>query len=241
MKFAAFAATLLAIPSLVLAEETAYTALRAVGKQSGADSLNRVIEVRGRGGAPSPEIWKVTMADPNSRGGLREIEVQHNKIIGERTSLSRLIGTPMNFNQLNLDSDGVFTMANDEARKAGVPFDHIDYSLKGGSRGGAPVWALDLFDGKNGRVATFEIAADSGTFLRRDFQGKRVAAQGPPPPPPPPDDRPIAGEEEQGEPIHSVGDFFARARAHIEHHFEKRRRQFENFFSGKSPSRDEDQ
>ena len=242
MKLAALAAALLALPSFLAAEETAYTALRAVGKQSGADSLNRVVEVRGKGGAPSPDMWKITLSDTSARGGLREVEVQHNKVIGERTPLGRLIGTPMNFNQLNLDSDGIFTMVNDEAKKTGVPFDHVDYLLKSGTRGGAPVWTVDLYDGKSGRVGTLEIAADSGAFLRHDFQGKHIAAQPlPPPPPPHSEDHPVASEDGEGEPIHSVGDFFSRAKAHIEHHFEKRRRQFENFFSGKSPSHDEDQ
>ncbi len=235
---------LLVAPSL-LAEDTAYTALRAVGKQLGKESLNHVIEVRGRGGAPAPDLWKVTIGDPASRGGLREIEVQHGKIVAERSPLMRVINPAMNFNQLNLDSDGVFTIANDEAKKAGLPFDKVDYTLKSGARAGAPVWEVDLFDGHNGRVATVDIAADSGAIVHRD-----IATQAAPPPSAPPgpyverhppihDVPPPDVDSEEGQPLTGVGDFFDRVKRHIVHHFEKRRRQFENFFSGRTWSPDD--
>ena len=71
----------------------------------------------------------------------------------------------MNFGQLNLDSDGVFTIVNEQAQKAGVSFDHVDYTLQSGPAGGVPVWRVELFEGSHGRVALLEIAADAGNEM----------------------------------------------------------------------------
>ncbi|MDB6153503.1 MAG: hypothetical protein JWL90_1956, partial [Chthoniobacteraceae bacterium] len=168
MKTVFLASAILVASVTAHAADTAYSALRIMGKQSGAESLNRVVEVRGRGGAPSPSVWKITLDEPRARGGVREVEVQRGQIISERTPLGRSLGAPMNFNQLNLDSEGAFTIATQEAQKAGVPFDHIDYVLKSGTRNSAPVWDLQLLSGRQGVVASLQLAADSGAILHQD-------------------------------------------------------------------------
>jgi hypothetical protein len=235
------------------AEDTAYTALRAIGKQNGKDALNHVVEVRGRAGAPSPEVWKITLDDSTARGGVREFEVQHGRIIADRSPLGHLLSPPMSFTNLNLDSDGVFTIANEEATKAGIAFDHADYALKAGAHNAPPVWTVDLFDGRNGRVATFGIAADNGALVHRDLvaagvplpPGARnpVSHETPPldtaPPRPrnpvyhdaPPPDAAPPGPVDPAVP--AIRGFFEHVKRKFEHHFEKRGHQFENFFSGK--------
>lgn len=233
---------LLTAPLVAIASDTAYSALRIIGKRDGQESLNRVIELRGRSGMPQPAAWKVIIDEPRARGGVREIEVQRGKVSAERTPTTRSPGAPMNFNQLNLDSEGAFTVANQEAQKAGVPFDHVDYLLRSGTGGGAPVWTLELFDGKNGRMGFIEIAADSGSVLQRQFnRTPRGPAQddhayldergGPPPRSRGDDDR----FSRPGEPFRSVSDFFHR----VGKRFEKRSHQLENFVTGKG-GRDSD-
>src|SRR6185436_2489679 len=108
MKSALIAVALVAFSPPVMAEnDSAYKALRVYGRKFGEPSLNRVIELRGRTGAPQPAVWKIIANDSGARGGLREIEVQRGRIISERTPTNRsVLGAPMNFNQLNLDSDG---------------------------------------------------------------------------------------------------------------------------------------
>ncbi len=227
---------LAAQPAIMAADkptDTAYSALRVFGKQSGTEALKHVVEMRGRSGTPDPEVWKVTVEDGSARGGLREVEFRKGHVLSERSPTARPVGEPMNLNQLNLDSDGVFTIANQEAEKLSIPFDHVDYTLKTGTHGGAPVWDIDLFEGRSGRVCTFSIAADSGTILHRDI----VHAQ----PGPdtsgdqayvhdvPPADQPRYVESDQDQPIRNPGDFFHR----VKKHFEKRGRQFENFFTGR--------
>ncbi len=237
-----YLATLAALP----AADTAYTALRTVGKQKGADALSHVVEVRGRNGVPQPEIWKVTLDEPSARGGLREVEVEHSHIAGERTPTAHPTESAMNFNQLNLDSDGVFTIVNEQAGKKGISFDHADYVLNSAG-GAAPVWHVDLFEGRRGRVASFAVAADSGAVLKTDLIGPvgpaRPIAEEPhpsrppsgpqssPQPPPPgavgPHDNAFETDIiDEEHPISSVGDFFGR----VKHHFQKRGKQIDNFF-----------
>ncbi len=248
MRLALFAIVLSFLSQVVSAADaagTAYNALRVVGREQGEDALNRVVEVKGRFGSPQPQVWKVTLKDTKARGGLRELEVQRGRIISERTPVSRVLGEPMNFNQLNLDSDGVFTIANQEAEKASVTFDRADYTLRSGTQGGAPVWSVDFYEGRNGRVGRFDIAADSGTVLRKDLQNSRreqITRE----------DRDFLREEEEVQEEERYVDrrdrrdyrdrryeyedeedrgprFFER----VERHFRKRGRQFENFFTGR--------
>lgn len=245
MRLALFAIVFSILSQVVSAAnttDTAYSALRVIGRAQGEDALNRVLEVRGRFGTPQPQVWKVTLKDAGARGGIRELEVQRGRVISERTPVARSFGAPMNFSQLNLDSEGVFTIANQEAQKASVSFDRADYVLRSGTQGGAPVWTVDFFEGRQGRVGRFEIAADSGTILRQDLQNtphEEIARE----------DREFLKEEEhrQGEDRYAEDSRDRRDRQYedeegrgprnffdrVERHFRKRGRQFENFFTGR--------
>lgn len=242
MKLAAFIALVLA-PSIFAADsDSAYKALRVYGKKFGEPSLNRVIELRGRGGAPQPAVWKIIAADSSARGGVREVEIQHGRIIGERAPTARGVGGPaMNFSQLNLDSDGAFTIVNQEMQKRRVPFDRLDYVLRNPGSNTPPVWFIDVFDGSRGRVGNFEIAADTGTVVS---EGR---SSGPPPAYAqdrdyvrPDRDRELYQDERYedgisapGEPFRGVGDFFNR----LGKRFERRGHQLQNFFTGEDSRR----
>jgi hypothetical protein len=255
MKAVPFLAMLLLAPMAHGAADTAYTALRVVGKSKGESTLNRVVELRGRGGTPEPAVWKVVLDEPSARGGVREFDVQRGQIIGERAPAAPAgdPGPPMNFTQLNLDSEGAFTVANQEMQQARIPFDRIDYTLRSGNGGGAPVWRLELFDGAAGRVGTIEIAADTGAILQRNT-GRR--------PGPPVRERRVdeqiheedrdflagggnerrgrdpvvedRGHSRPGEPFRGVDDFFYR----LGKRFERRGRALQNFFTGRGGSRE---
>ena len=246
MKIAVPLALLLtAVPALAVDDAaTAYTALRVVGKQSGQDALKRVVEMRGRNGAPQPAVWKMVLNDPAARGGLREIDVQRGRIIGERTPVARgAVGESMDFSRLNLDSDGVFTIVNQETRKTGQTFDRLDYALRSGSGGGAPVWTVELFDGRRGKVGTMQLAADSGAVLEQsrgstpqgDVSSDRDYVRGDTPPPVAQEDNVYRGQRDDGrhsqagEPFRGLGDFFHRLGTRVV----RRGEHLENFFTGK--------
>lgn len=213
------------------AVDTAYTALRAYGKKEGEKSLHRVLELRGRNGAPQPTMWKIVVDAPDARGGIREIDVQNGRIVGQRTPVSRDVGQVMNFNQLNLDSDGAFTVVNQEAGKRRTTFDRLDYSLRGGSKGGAPIWEIELYE-KGNRVGVMRIAADSGEILEQDFSPQRTYADDRTyldDNTAPPDRRPPDYSDDRGDGSATLPGFANR----VGRHFQKRGRQLERFFTGK--------
>jgi len=244
MKFAALAALVLAPPVFAADADSAYKALRVYGKKFGEPSLNRVMELRGRGGAPQPAVWKITAADQGARGGVREVEIQRGRIIGERAPTNRGAGGPaMNFTQLNLDSDGAFTIVNQEMQKRRVPFDRLDYVLRNPGANTPPVWFIDVYDGSRGKVGNFELAADTGAvlsegrssgpapdyaqdrdFVRPDRDRDREPYR---------DERYDEGVSRPGEPFRGVGDFFNR----LGKRFERRGDQLQNFFTGEDRGR----
>jgi hypothetical protein len=234
---------ILALHAAAQAADTAYAALRVYGKKEGEKALYRVIELRGTNGAPQPAAWKLIVDAPDARGGIREYDVQGGRIIGQRTPVAREVGKPMNFSQLNLDSDGAFTVVNQEAAKRRVAFERLDYTLRAGGKG-APVWEVDLYNQAN-KVGTVRIAADTGALLEQDYSpqrnyaGDRDYVQGnrPPPPPAGPDasdyrDDGSRRDRPRGATSPSLPAFFDR----VGRHFERRGKQIENFFTGKDGS-----
>jgi hypothetical protein len=151
------------------AQQTAYEAMRTVGKLRGEPSVSKLVEVEGKHGTTQPQLWKILVADDSARGGVREFEVSGGAILSERTPVRGLGGpvSPLNLSQLNLDSDGAFKVANAEAQKLKIGFDSADYHLVS-EGGGSPVWIVDLVDYAGRRVGTVEVAASNGA-VRRAF------------------------------------------------------------------------
>lgn len=163
----------LAVPVAALGRDTAYQALRTIGKERDQSLLQRVVEVKGRNGTSQPEKWTVVLDDPLARGGVREIEVANGHIVSERTPVKaysgKADGIAMNFQKLNLDSEGAFTVASDEARNAKVGFEAVDYVLRCDDANAAPTWVLQLLDEHQRSLGSITIAADNGTVLNKSF------------------------------------------------------------------------
>ena len=164
---------LLFLPLLAFGKDptpaTAYKALHLVGAERDHALLHRVIEVKGRNGAPQPEKWVVVLDDPIARGGVREIEVANRRIVSERTPVKTYSGSSegivMNFQKLNLDSDGAFTLAEQQARNARIGFHAVDYVLRCEESNAAPTWVLQLLDEKQRNIGSIVISADNGAVL----------------------------------------------------------------------------
>lgn len=175
--------------------DTAYQALRTVGGERGKETLNHVIEVEGAGGVPQPNVWRVVLDDPSARGGVRELDVAHGKIVAEHTPVKAYGGSAagalIDFHKLNLDSAGVFTVAEKEAQKAKLGFDSVDYTLRTGDGPDAsPVWVVHMMDTTRHSIGSISVAADSGVIVSGLSGGPGpVVDAGPagavPPPPPP--------------------------------------------------------
>ncbi|MEI6351995.1 MAG: hypothetical protein WCP06_12925 [Verrucomicrobiota bacterium] len=176
MKLAPIFALLL-LPLAAFGKDTAYQALRAIGTVRNPALLNRVLEVKGRSGDPQPELWTILLDDQLARGGVREIEVSNGRIVSERTPVKTYSGSAagiaMNFQKLNLDSEGAFAIAETEAKNASLGFDSVDYNLHCEDAASAPTWVIQLLDSQQRSVGSVTIAADTGTVLAKDLGDAR--------------------------------------------------------------------
>src|ERR1700677_237758 len=174
MKALRFLTILFLTQAFCLAGDTAYQALRLAGAHN-QELLNHVIQVQGTDGQPQPQTWHLLIDDQSARGGVREMEISKGRIVSEHTPVHAYVGAGanvvMDFKKLNLDSQGAFTIANQEAAKHNIGFNSVDYMLRGDEQGGPPVWVLKLIDVDNKLVGTITIAADSGTVLHADGMG----------------------------------------------------------------------
>jgi hypothetical protein len=190
-------------PGFVKAQDTAYKALRAIGAQRGEKALNQVIAISGSSGRPQPADWRISLNDPQARGGVREMEIVSGQISTERTPARPEIAgaPPIDLTKLNVDSDGAFHTAEQEASRNGVGFDSVNYRLTADASG-QPVWSLELFDYEQRPVGKVRIAASNNTLLsatnwvqdrnagpvaRRSHQSDEEGLAEPPPAPVGPD------------------------------------------------------
>jgi hypothetical protein len=172
-----------AVMPVFAAPDTAYQALRIIGSQRGQDILKHVVEVDGHSGVPQPVVWRVVIDDPSARGGIREIDIAHDKIVAEHTPVyaSPVQRAPIDITKLNLDSSGAFAVVEKEAQSSKIGFDSVDYTLHNGD----PVWEINMMDGAGHSVGAMTVAASSGEIVARNFGGQPApdtTAQSSPPP-----------------------------------------------------------
>ena len=149
------------------AQVTAYAALRTVGASRGEKVLSQVLAVSGEGANAQPTRWRICIDDPAARGGVRELEVSGNQITSERTPVKSEWsgGKDMDLAHLNLDSDGAYQVATQEAKRKGIEFSKIQFQLAADRETGKPGWTVQLADGKDERLGAVKVNADSGTIV----------------------------------------------------------------------------
>ena len=152
--------------TVAVAQDTAYKALRVIGAQRGEKALGQILSISGKSGRPEPMEWTVKLDDP-AGGGVRELNIANGQITADRAPLKRdLPGSrPIELTNLNLDSDGAFRAAEEEARRKQVGFDSVNYSLSSDPASGKPVWTLDLFDYDRQPVGAVRVAAENGKLV----------------------------------------------------------------------------
>ena len=146
---------------------TAYAALRTVGSSRGEKVLSQVLAISGEGSGAQPNRWNVWIDDPAARGGVRELEVSGNQITSERTPVKSewAGGKDMDLAHLNLDSDGAYQVATQEARTKGIEFSKVQFQLAADRETGKPGWTVQMADAKDQRVGAIKVNADSGTIV----------------------------------------------------------------------------
>jgi hypothetical protein len=148
-------------------ENTAYTALRLIGNLRGEETLKQVLAVSGDAGNPEPGMWTIVLDDPAARGGVRELQIVSGQVASERTPVSSELagGKTIDLNRLNLDSDGAYQVAQEEAKKNGASFDQASYRLSVDPDTGKPLWVVHLLDSQRQGVGIVKVAADNGTLV----------------------------------------------------------------------------
>jgi len=170
-------------------ENTAYTALRLIGNLRGEEALKQVLAVSGEAGNPQPAMWTIVLDDPAARGGVRELQIVSNQVASERTPVSSELagGKTIDLDQLNLDSDGAYQVAEEEAKKNGVSFGQANYRLTVDADTGKPLWVVHLVDAQKQDVGIVRVAADNGTLVSSSNWANGgsggLASQGSPPNP----------------------------------------------------------
>src|SRR5436853_3648040 len=167
-----FAALLFfASPVFAQANPTAYDALRTVGNQVNRDFVSRVVSVTGADGNPQPATWRILIDDPNTRGGIREVEVTDGRITSNHVSSRNVAGTSqgatINPARLNLDSSGAYEVASRTADSSHVPFAYVNYTLRTNERGDG-TWIINLQNQQRRPVGTIYIGANRGTVTRTE-------------------------------------------------------------------------
>jgi hypothetical protein len=149
------------------AQVTAYAALRTVGSSRGEKVLSQLLAVSGEGSGAQPARWKICIDDPAARGGVRELEVSGNQITSERTPVKSewAGGKDMDLAHLNLDSDGAYQVATQEAKNKGIELSKVQFQLAVDRDTGKPGWTVQMTDAKDQRVGAMKINADSGTIV----------------------------------------------------------------------------
>jgi hypothetical protein len=160
-------ASLILFAGIGQAQVTAYAALRTVGSSRGEKVLRQVLAISGEGSNTQPSRWRVWIDDPAARGGVRELEVSGNQITSERTPVKSewAGGKDMDLAHLNLDSDGAYQVATQEAKTKGIEFSKVQFQLAADRESGKPGWTVQMTDAKDQRVGAMKINADSGTTL----------------------------------------------------------------------------
>ncbi len=177
-----FAFVLLLVASTAQAQQqlTAYDALKVVERQFHRTALQRVISVTGVDGDPQPTEWTVLIVDRNAAGGVRELRVAGEGIVGNRVGATGVTGSDeagtINTAKLNLDSDGAFEVANYTADKSHTNFDSVSYSLRSNDNG-TPVWIVTVNDQSRSPRGTIHISANRGNVTRVEgmYKGANMA------------------------------------------------------------------
>ncbi len=160
-----------------LASETAYSAVRAALSSAGSGAMDRLLDVRGTDGAPTPRTWRVTFGPGGSLKEATVFEVRDGKVVQRMAAVAGASTRAIDLNRIQVDSDNLFEIVNHEAVVARVAFDKVDYvlSAEGQAPGFAAVWYAELKDSKYGWVGSLRVASESRAVLERNFSEKAIA------------------------------------------------------------------
>jgi len=166
--------SLLALVALPLsASANAVEAANAVFRTYGQGYSDRIITVAGERGTPAPPQWHVFAYDINTPGLIAHFVVRNNvvdsaSLLDAETS-KQWAAQIVQWNQVKINSDAAFRIANNAAIAAKRGFDSADYRLARPREGGNPRYYMDLRDANLMVVGIVQIDAVTGAIVSQQW------------------------------------------------------------------------
>lgn len=142
-----------------------------------------VVVVTARGGTPEPKEWLVVARDTNDLGTLHKITVANGNVISDSLSLNTYESFRQDVNidpeQVQVDSDAAFLIAQPIAAANGQIIGKADYALTVRGKDAAPIWTINCF-GMNGFfMGKVVLLATDGTVLETPGFKNQPTVSGP--------------------------------------------------------------
>lgn len=179
---AGLALTLL-IPT-VSAQRVAYKAtsatqaLASVRAYLGVQGESRIISMTAEEGRPQPLYWEFTLLEPAAQRGRRILRAGGGQVFYDRTPGglpgSRGMTPVLELRRLKVDSERVFKIAEGEARKNRISFNHANYELRSLRPDTAPLWTVTMVDDRGDVVGKVDVDSASARILRSVWNPAKV-------------------------------------------------------------------
>ncbi len=148
---------------------SAFTGLELMTAKFGSESVETIVEMRGREGQSQPLSWDLTVYDPESPLHVREFRLKNQEGTEQTAAEHYPDRAPTGFidkAKLLIDSTASFRILQLEAIRAGVGFNHVDYLLRSREFSDEPIWQLTAVDVQGHTVGRVDLSGATGTVLR---------------------------------------------------------------------------
>lgn len=132
---------------------------------------NGILEISGQGGDPNPTAWILQAWNTEDPGTVHKLTVKDDQFVSDTLSVNiyeaerKQINIPLT--DVQVDSGGAYRIALAYAKANGKALSHVNYNLVVHAKRTPPVWTLDCFDAKGGRLGKLEILATTGAVQAR--------------------------------------------------------------------------
>lgn len=171
-----------------LAQRSAYKpssamdALSSLSTYLGPRSTARVVTMKAEEGRPEPLYWEIILLEPSASTARRVLRAGGGQVFYDRVPMglpgNRGLTPVLNISKIKLDSGKAFKVAEREASRNRIAFNHANYELLASDPESAPVWTITLVDDRGDTVGKVDVASNSGNILRSVWNPNKVQPPG---------------------------------------------------------------
>ena len=153
------------------AEASEKDALTVLNRDVPGKPLDRVVQVVGIRGQHQPKEWRIVVRDEAQPEVFHLYMIQGQRVVRREAVRKDYRGEvpeeAIRYQDLRIDSNRVFMIADREAKAAKIGFDSVNYELRCPEFSQQPVWFVDLRDSRGGTVGRIFLSAKTGLVLNR--------------------------------------------------------------------------